>query len=356
MEKLMLAMSGGVDSSAALLLLIDRYNVIGGTLKLYERDGDDTGMCGFSKDIEDARAVADKFGIEHHIFYMQQLFRDTVIKSFADNYLCGKTPNPCIECNQYIKFGALLEKAQELGCRYIATGHYARTAYDEKSGRWLLKKSVFPDGTVNPKDQSYVLYRLNQGQLSAAVFPLGELDKDTIRSLAVQSGLINASKPDSQDICFVPDGSYGDFLEQYLGKPYPKGDFCDKDGNVIGKHKGMIYYTTGQRRGIGVGFGKPMYVIGKNAENNTVTLGENELLFTDTLYADKLNWIAFDVPPTEFACKAKTRYKQNEQPCKVYCDGGRVKVVFDAPIRAVTPGQHVVFYDGDIVIGGGVIV
>ena len=355
MENLLLAMSGGVDSSVALLLLREKYNVIGGTLKLHDSLENDAGLCGSSQDIEDAKAIAERYGIPHYVFDMRELFKSTVIKSFTDSYLNGRTPNPCVECNEQIKFGALLDKAHELGCKYIATGHYARVEYDADRRRTLLKKAVFEDGSPNPKDQSYVLYRLSQEQLAAAVFPLGTMDKSRIREIAGQNGLINSHKPDSQDICFVPDGDYGGFIEEYLGEPYHAGSFLDPDGNVIGSHKGVIYYTIGQRRGIGVGFGKPVYVIAKDAAHNTVTLGDNELLFTDTLYADNLNWIAFDNPDGEFRCKAKTRYKQTEQPCTVISEGGRVKVIFDDKIRAVTPGQHIVFYDGDTVLGGGVI-
>lgn len=356
MKKLALAMSGGVDSSAALLLLKDKYDVSGFTLKLHDRKvGDDTGLCGSASDIKDAEAIAAKYGIPHYLLDMRELFSDTVQKSFVSSYLAGKTPNPCVECNEIIKFGALLDAAKEKGIERIATGHYVRSCYDEKSGRWLLKKAINSGGGSNAKDQSYVLYRLSQQQLAASVFPLGEMTKDEIRSLAAENGLINSNKPDSQDICFVPDGDYASFIEEYTGKEYPCGYFTDTDGNVIGKHKGVIYYTIGQRRGIGVGFGKPMYVIGKNADNNTVTLGTNELLFTDTLYADDLNWIAFDKPEDNFRCKAKTRYRQVEQPCTVYPEGDKVKVVFDEKIRAVTPGQHIVFYEDDIVVGGGVI-
>ena len=356
MDKLMLAMSGGVDSSVALLLLKEKYDIIGGTLRLVNKSGDDTGMCGSSKDIEDARKIAEKYGIPHHVFSMEELFEKEVIDSFTKSYLNGMTPNPCIECNEKIKFGALLKRARELGCEYIATGHYARTVFDEKSGRYLLLKSVFGDGTPNPKDQSYVLYRLSQQQLKPAVFPLGGMDKSEIREIAKNEGLINSDKSDSQDICFVTDGKYGEFITDRLKNPSPEGNFLDTNGNIIGRHKGQLYYTVGQRRGIGVGFGRPVYVISKNAAENTVTLGDNEFLFTDTLYANNLNWIAFDTPPREFTCKAKTRYKQTEQPCTVYLtDNDRIRVVFEEKIRAVTPGQHVVLYDGDVVLGGGVI-
>lgn len=355
MENLLLAMSGGVDSSVALLLLKEKYNVIGGTLRLHDSRENDAGLCGSSQDIEDARAIAEKYNIPHYIFDMRELFKNTIIKSFTDSYLNGRTPNPCVECNERIKFGALLDNAHELGCKYIATGHYARVEYDDGKNRALLKKAVFEDGTPNPKDQSYVLYRLSQKQLSSAVFPLGNMDKSRIREIAEQHGLINSRKPDSQDICFVPDGDYGGFIERYIGKPYQSGSFLDPDGNVIGSHKGVIYYTIGQRRGIGIGFGKPVYVISKDAAHNTVTLGNNELLFTDTLYADNLNWIAFETMTDVLYCKAKTRYKQVEQPCTVIPEGERVKVIFDEKIRAVTPGQHIVFYDGDIVLGGGII-
>ena len=354
MEKLMLAMSGGVDSSAALVLLKEKYDVIGATLMLNDsKDENGDSMCGSSQDIVDAARVAEKMNVPHHVFDMRDVFSATVKKSFVDSYLNGETPNPCVNCNEVIKFGALLKKAKELSCKYLATGHYARVEYDEASDRYLLKKALLKDGTVNPKDQSYVLYRLSQEQLSAAVFPLSGMEKSEIRELALENGLVSASKPDSQDICFVPEGCYGDFIEENIGYKYPAGKFCDTDGNVIGEHKGVIHYTIGQRRGIGVGFGRPVYVISKNAENNTVVLGDNEQLFRDTIIARDLNMIA--VTEKEFSCKAKTRYKQTEQPCKVVISEDKATVIFDEPIRAVTPGQHIVFYDGDTVLGGGVI-
>ncbi len=355
MEKLMLAMSGGVDSSAALVLLKEKYDVTGATLMLCSPDSESSdSMCGSSRDVEDAKAVAEKLGTPHCVFDMRDYFKATIKKSFIQSYLDGCTPNPCVNCNEVIKFGALLEKAKEQGCTKLATGHYARVEFDEKSGRYLLKKALFPDGTVNPKDQTYVLYRLSQEQLKAAVFPLSSLSKEEIRAIARETGLINSSKPDSQDICFVPDGDYAAFIEKNIDYSYPEGNFTDTDGNILAKHKGIIHYTIGQRRGIGVGFGKPVYVISKNAADNTVVLGSDNELYRDTLYAANLNLIA-DVGGT-FRCKAKARYKQTEQPCTVKISDGMAKVVFDSPIRAVAPGQHVVFYDGDTVLGGGVII
>ena len=243
-------MSGGVDSSVALVLLKDKYDVSGYTLKLHDsRAADDTGLCGSASDIEDAKAIAAKFGVPHYLLDMRELFSATVQKSFAQSYLSGRTPNPCVECNEIIKFGALLDAVKNHGINHIATGHYVRSCYDEKSGRWLLKKAINADGTSNAKDQSYVLYRLSQEQLAASVFPLGEMTKDEIRRIAADSGLINSNKPDSQDICFVPDGDYAGFIGRYTGKAYPDGDFLDENGNVIGRHKGVIFYTIGQRRG-----------------------------------------------------------------------------------------------------------
>ncbi len=353
MEKLALAMSGGVDSSAALIMLKEKYDVTGITLKLHDICGEN-GLRGSSMDIEDAKAIAAKYNIPHTVLDMRELFCKEILDGFVNGYLCGETPNPCVNCNEKIKFGVLLNKAREMGIRRIATGHYARVEYNEDKGRYLLKKAV-ANGGINPKDQSYVLYRLTQGQLSAVVFPLGEKSKEEIRETAGANNLVNSKKPDSQDICFVPDGDYGAFIEGYTKKSYPPCIFADKDGNIIGKGKNALHYTVGQRRGIGMGFGRPMYVISKDTAANTVTLGENELLFTDTLYADRLNWIALDNPEKSFSCKAKTRYSQKEQPCTVYPENGRVRVVFDERTRAVTPGQHVVFYDGDTVLGGGVI-
>lgn len=344
-KKLMLAMSGGVDSSAALALLQDKYEVVGATLRLFD---------GSLQDIGDARAVAAKFGAEHHVFDMRELFRERVLDNFVGTYLAGGTPNPCIQCNKYIKFGALLEEALALGCEYYATGHYARVEYDGGSGRYLLKKALLPGGEVSPKDQSYVLYNLTQEQLKHIVLPLGCMDKEQVRKIAAAAGLVNSEKPDSQDICFVPDGDYAGFIKRYTGSAPEEGDFIDASGEILGCHKGLIHYTIGQRKGLGISFGKPMFVIGKNAEDNTVVLGEGEQLMRRSLTAAEVNFIAIDALTEPLRCKAKTRYTQKEQPCTLTpLKDGRVLVDFDEPQRAITKGQSVVFYEGDVVVGGG---
>ncbi len=351
-NKLMLAMSGGVDSSAALVLLKDRYEVIGGTMSLFGED-ETCGKCS-AKDVEDARSVAAKCGIPHHVITLQEQFRRHVIDDFVQTYLGGGTPNPCIQCNKHIKFGALLDEAVRLGCDYFATGHYARVEFDDKSGRYLLKKALC-GGEINPKDQSYVLYNLTQEQLKRIVLPLGTLNKDQVRSVALQNDLVNADKPDSQDICFVPDGDYAGFIERY-GAYSPEGAFVDAAGNVLGRHRGIIHYTIGQRKGLGLSFGKPMFVVGKSAENNTVTLGGQELLLSSELTARDVNLISVETLTSPLRCTAKTRYTGAEIPCEVTPLGdGRVRVLFDSPQRAAAKGQSVVFYDGDVVIGGGII-
>lgn len=361
MKKVMVAMSGGVDSSVALLLLKEKYELMGVTLRLF--DNEDVGIertrtCCSLSDVEDARAVANKFDVPHFVFNFKDRFKTQVIDRFNKSYFNGETPNPCIDCNTYIKFREMLDRAVSLECDYIATGHYARVCYDENSGRYLLKKAIdVANGTLaNDKDQSYVLYALKQEQLSKTLFPLGDMRKSDVRKVAEENGLVNADKPDSQDICFVPDGDYASFIQRYTGKTVPNGDFVDLENNVIGKHNGVIHYTIGQRKGLGKGFGKPMYVVDKDAEANRVVLGENSDLFRKTLTARELNWISIPSLEQPMRLKAKTRYKQEEQPCIISpLANGEVFVEFDEPMRAITSGQRVVFYDKDTVVGGGVI-
>lgn len=358
MKKVMVAMSGGVDSSAALVVLKDKYELIGVTLKLHDGEYEQNGQkaCCSLSDIEDAKIVASRFDVMHYVYNFKDIFNEKVIKNFIDSYERCLTPNPCIDCNRYIKFEGLLERAVALGCDYIATGHYARIEFDEEKGRWLLKKANSEEGE-NDKDQSYVLYNLTQDQLSHVLFPLGSMKKSEVRRIAEENGLINASKPDSQDICFVPDGNYASFIEKSTGRKSPAGDVVNSEGKVVGRHDGLINYTIGQRKGLGIAFGKPTYVIGKNSSDNTLVVGSEQELLKKSLIADDLNWISIAELTEPIICKAKTRYRMQEQPCVVYPEpDGRVYVEFNEPQRAITPGQRVVFYDGDIVIGGGVIV
>ncbi len=351
MKKALIAMSGGVDSSLAAKMMKDAgYECIGCTMKLY--DNEDVGesrsnTCCSLDDIEDAKRVAYNVGIPHYVFNFKDGFRENVIGRFVEAYESGRTPNPCIDCNRYMKFEKLHDRAKELGCDYVVTGHYARI---EKDGdEYVLKKAL--DDT---KDQSYVLYNMTQELLAHTQFPLGGLKKSEVRAIADESKFVNANKPDSQDICFVPDGNYGAFLERYTKKTYQKGDFVDKDGKFLGTHEGIVKYTIGQRKGLGIAFGKPIYVTGICPKNNTVILGENEELFNTTLVASEFNWISGKAPSFDFRCKVKIRYRQVEQPASVHVlEDGRVKITFDEPQRAITPGQATVLYDGDVVLGGG---
>lgn len=353
LKKAIIAMSGGVDSSVAAFLMKEKgYDCIGATMKLY--DNEDISIsrektCCSLDDIEDARSVAHRLSMPYYVFNFKDEFREKVIDKFIATYENGGTPNPCIDCNRYLKFKKLFQRMNELGFDYVVTGHYARV--EEKNGWFYLRKGI--DDT---KDQSYVLYSLTQEQLSHIQFPLGEYSKTEIREIADKQGFINAGKKDSQDICFVPDGDYAKFIENYLGKTYPKGNFVDRSGNVLGEHQGIIKYTNGQRKGLGVAFGKPMYVADKNIEDNTVTLCTNEELFSSELTAEDFNWL-IPSPSSEIKCSARVRYNMKEQPAKVYIlDNGNVKVVFEAPQRAITKGQAVVLYDGDTVLGGGTII
>lgn len=348
-------MSGGVDSSVAALMMKKRgYECIGVTMKLY--DNGEIGVCNDHtccsvEDVEDARGVAARLDMPYYVYNFADRFREDVIDRFVDAYLNGRTPNPCIDCNRYLKFGELFAKAEDLGCEYVVTGHYARTEYDEKSGRYLLKKGLDPD-----KDQSYVLYSMTQDQLAHVQFPLGEYRKTETRELAAEAGLDTAQKHESQDICFVPDGKYADFIERFTGKKSPEGDFVDADGNVLGRHKGIIRYTIGQRKHLGIALQKPAYVCRVNADDNTVVLGSNDDLFVKELTAGDVNLIAVEKLQDPMEVTARVRYHQKEKPAVVYpLDGGRIRLEFKEPQRAVTPGQAVVMYSGDTVIGGGVI-
>lgn len=360
-------MSGGVDSSVAAVLMQEKgYHCVGGMMRLYRKEDtvSDRGWdsirekkeetdraCCSTQDTEDAEAVAEKLGMPFYLFDFTEEFRCQVMNRFADSYLRGETPNPCIDCNRYMKFEKLYEQAKTLGCEKIATGHYARVEQDRTSGRWQLRTAL--DRT---KDQSYVLYRLNQEQLAHICFPLGELTKERVRALAAAYGFINADKKDSQDICFVPDGRYERFIESYTGKKVPEGNFVTQDGEVLGRHKGIIHYTVGQRRGLGIAAEHPWYVKEIRPETNEVVLCTHEELFQRTLYAGDVNWVSIPEPDGEIRVQAKIRYRHSPQPGTARMTGdGRLEVIFDEPQRAITKGQSVVLYDGELVLGGGKI-
>ena len=346
--KALIAMSGGVDSSvAAYLTSMEGFTCMGATMRLF--DGEDSTCCSLDA-VEDARSVAHKLGMPFYVFNFTKDFTEQVIDDFTTCYEQGLTPNPCIRCNQHLKFSRFLDRALVLGCQYIVTGHYARIEQNA-DGRYLLYKAV--DAA---KDQSYFLYALTQQQLAHIRFPLGGLTKERVRLIAEEQGFINARKRDSQDICFVPDGDYLAFLERYTNKTYPAGDFLDLRGNVVGKHSGAVGYTLGQRKGLGLAMGEPVYVCAKDMAKNTVTVGPSQALFHTTLLADDWFFFPFDAPSEPMRIKAKTRSRMTEQPATVYPEeNGVCRVVFDEPQRAITPGQAVVLYDGDLVIGGGTI-
>ena len=351
MKKALIGMSGGVDSSvAAFLMLQQGFDCTGVTMRLWDGMEEESTCCSLD-DVEDARAVAHRLGIPHYVFNFKQDFEEKVIRDFIQSYEQGLTPNPCIQCNKHLKFHRLLRRAKELGCDYVVSGHYAQIRQDETSGRCLLYKAADP-----LKDQTYFLACLDQEQLSHIQFPLGGLTKGEVRRIAEENGFVTARKRDSQDICFVPDGDYVTFMERWTGKTYPAGDYLDLNGKVIGQHKGAVCYTIGQRKGLGIALGAPAYVCKKDMAANTVTLGPNEALFSTGLLADNWNWIPFPALTEPMRVTAKTRHSQKEHAATVYpCEDGTAKVIFDAPQRAITPGQAVVLYDGDLVIGGGTI-
>lgn len=350
------AMSGGVDSSAAALLLRrDGYDLVGLTMRLFSGGADGCSpVCAqrAQEDADSAREVSLRLGIPHHVLDLSGPFRAQVMEPFASAYEAGHTPNPCVACNRTIKFGALLSAARELGADKLATGHYARLEQDGGSGRWLLKKAAH-----RSKDQSYVLWTLTQDQLSRSLFPLGGLAKEEIRALAAAQGFSSAGRRDSQDICFIPDGDYSAFLRRFRGRSYPPGPFLDEAGQVLGTHDGIVGYTVGQRRGLGVSSNRGrLYVKEVRPEDNTVVLSGNESLFSRSLTAEELNLIPCARLDRPVRLRAKVRYRMAEQPCTVEQTGpGTVRVTFDQPQRAVTPGQSVVFYEGDTVVGGAVI-
>ncbi len=344
LDKVLVGMSGGVDSSVCAYQLVKNgYETAGVTLSLLKKASD-------GQNIADANAVCQKLNIKHYSVDLSEDFKAFVIDDFINEYIQGRTPNPCIVCNRNIKFGKMLKKANELGFDKIATGHYARIV--EKNGRFLLYKAK--DFT---KDQSYVLYCLTQNQLANAIFPLGDYTKAQIREIACEQGFINANKKDSQDICFVPDGDYASFIEKTSDFVSQTGDYINLQGEKLGEHKGVIHYTIGQRKGLGIALGKPAFVVDKNAQTNQVVLGENSDLFHKKIVVDNVNFIPFDKLDGEMKVAVKIRYSQNENEAviKPY-QNGQVLIEFLQPQRAPSIGQAAVFYDGDMVVGGGKIV
>ncbi len=343
-------MSGGIDSAVAALLIKEQgYNTSGVTMRLCEKILAD-GCDATSTDIGDARDICEKLEIPHSVYDLTDEFSNIVIKDFIDTYLQGGTPNPCIVCNKNLKFGKLLDLEIQNGTDYVATGHYANIERS-KDGRYLLKKSADPK-----KDQTYMLWSLTQNQLAHTLFPLGNMTKAEIREIGAQNGFVNAHKSDSQDICFVPDGDYASFIEKALGEKYPQGNYVDEDGNILGKHKGMIHYTIGQRKGLGISMNKHIFVIEKNAENNTVTLADEDRLFKTKVVIRNINLIPFDKIEGRIRVEAKIRYSQSQSPAYAEQTGDdEITLTFDTPQRAPAKGQSAVMYDGDIVIGGGII-
>ena len=346
--KTLIGMSGGVDSAVTAALVSKNNTAAGITLKLYDGDNPDL-IEKFEREAADAADVCKKLGITHTTLDLKSSFYNYVIKHFIDEYIAGRTPNPCIQCNIHIKFGPMLDYAEKNGFDSIATGHYARI---EKSGdRYLLKKALDPT-----KDQSYVLYGLTQNELSKTVLPLGNYTKAQARSIAEEMKLCVARKSDSQDICFVPDGDYAAFIERNTGINFAAGDYLDLSGNVLGKHKGVIHYTIGQRKGLGIALGKHAFVLNKNAATNEVVLGDEEHLFYKQVELRGVNVIAAD-GLDGIRAAGKLRYRHTEQPCVIHQTAAdSVILEFDTPQRAPSPGQAAVFYDGDVVLGGGVIV
>ncbi len=344
MKSVLIGMSGGVDSSAAAAVLKEQgYSVTGATMRLLP-DGSDSSSAG------DAKSVCSRLGIEFRELDLRELFKKRVIDYFTAEYMRGRTPNPCIMCNKYLKFGAMLDYAKENGIDYIATGHYAKIEFDNSTEKYILRAS-----DAVGKDQSYVLYNFTQEILSRTLMPLGGYDKARVRRIAADLGLDVASKPDSQEICFVKNNDYADYICSNTGYTPVPGDILDVSGNVIGRHRGLIYYTIGQRKGIGA-YGRPMFVMKIDPESNTITLGEKGMEFSRSLTASAVNFISGEMPENVIEVYAKIRYQAKPAKASLKMTGAdSAEVVFDEPQRAVTPGQSVVFYDGDIVLGGGIV-
>ena len=353
--KVAAAMSGGVDSSvAAYLLKNDNHDVCGMTFRMTENgdflNGSDS-HCMTADDVTSAADTAKKLGIPYYVFNYGENFKRDVVDTFVQTYLEGGTPNPCVECNRFVKFGALLKRAEEMGYGHIATGHYARVEYDAACGRYQLKKAF-----DKAKDQTYFLYTLSQERLSKIIFPLGSFSKEEIREIARTNGFKSADRPESQDICFIKDGDYAAFIERYTGKADVPGDFVDPDGNVLGKHKGITHYTIGQGKHLGISIGRKAFVCAIDPKSRRITLGGNDMLMSSSLDANGVNIIAADRLPEGVRVSAKIRYGAKEAPVRVWqTDSDRIHLEFDEPQRAVTRGQSVVLYDGDTVVGGGKI-
>lgn len=355
-KKVVVGMSGGVDSSVAAYLLKQQgYDVVGVTMQIWQDESHEEienkgGCCGLSA-VDDARRVAAMLDIPYYVMNFKSEFKRDVIDYFVREYLAGRTPNPCIACNRYVKWESLLTRSIQIGADYIATGHYARIC-ELPNGRYAIRNSV-----TAKKDQTYALYNLTQDQLKRTLMPIGDYTKEEVRKIAEDIGLMVAGKPDSMEICFVPDNDYASFIEKETGVTSVPGDFVDVDGNVIGKHRGVIHYTVGQRKGLGIALGKPAFVVAIRPEQNQVVIGEDRDVYTERLYAKNLNFMAVDDIPEPVHVKAKIRYSHEGAYCTVRkIDSDTIECIFDQPVRAVTPGQAVVLYDGEYVLGGGTII